>query len=332
MVPDGSDEAVDFSGVLDAFTDGVDVGVFGEHLVVDEDGAFDGKGGGFGEFGVGADSGGDDDHVAGEFGAVFEFEAADGAFRGGEDFRGGVVAVNGDAEGGDDFSKGFTAGGVELDGHEVRGHLDDVDGGAMIHETFGRFESEEAAADDGGDFGGFGPVGDGGAIVDGAEDEYALEVGSGDGRHEGAGAGGDDEFVVGNLPFVGHDDGTHEAVDSDGGHTCEEADVVLFVPLAGVEGDFFFGVGAVEDVGEEDAVVVSAGFGTDDGDVERERLGGVGVAFEDFFGDACASHAVAEDDEFGFGCSDHDCTTLKRELRVRPRWSCDSGFGIRGMR
>ena len=88
------------------------------------------------------------------------------------------------------------AGGVELLRHQVRRHLDDGDLDAVAEQAAGRFQAEQAAAEDDGAVAVAGEGADGGAVVEGAEDEDARLSGALQRRHERPRAGGQDEVVV----------------------------------------------------------------------------------------------------------------------------------------
>ncbi len=197
-------------------------------MVVDDDG-FVGEEAGFGgNFFIGADAGGDDDHITQEDGAVFEFVAADAAVGVGDDFGGGFGAVGDHAEGFNGFLARTAASlGIKLDGHEVGGHFNDVDEGAMGHEAFGGFKAKQAAADHGGSSGLFGPLGDAFAVVQCAEDEHTLKIDAGDRRDKRTAAGGEDEFVVMDLGSTGEHELGVLAGCADGLGAFEEGDVVL---------------------------------------------------------------------------------------------------------
>ena len=172
------------------------------------------------------------------------------------------------------FPRIAPARGIELHGHQMRRHFHDMHLRAVGHEALGGLESEQATANDDRNLAGLGPLGDGGAVFQRAKNEHAVAVGAGDGGDEGARAGGDDQFVVGDLAGVKEHDGAFFAVDADGRHAGEQLDSIFFVPRQRVEGDFFFGLRAVKNVGKEDAVVVAVGFAADDGDLEALRRPG----------------------------------------------------------
>jgi hypothetical protein len=76
LLPQGRDKAVNLAAMLGAFAHGIDIRIIdGAHMVVDDNGALDGKPGAQADLGIGPDPCGDHQHVAGECRAVLECEA-----------------------------------------------------------------------------------------------------------------------------------------------------------------------------------------------------------------------------------------------------------------
>ncbi len=78
----------------------------------------------------------------------------------------------------------------------MRGDLDDGDFEAVTEQAARRFQPEQAAADDHGAVAVLGVGADGGAVIQGAEDEDALLLRALHRRHERPRAGGQDQEVV----------------------------------------------------------------------------------------------------------------------------------------
>jgi hypothetical protein len=85
---------------------------------------------------------------------------------------------------------------VELRSHEARRELDDVGLEPEVLQRLGRFQAEQAAADDGAHPGAQRGGGDRLEVLDRAVDEAVAPVPAGDSRHERRGAGGEHQLVV----------------------------------------------------------------------------------------------------------------------------------------
>src|SRR5690348_16065223 len=105
----------------------------------------------------------------------------------------------------------------------MRGHLDDVDRWAVGHKPAGSLQSEQSAADHHRRFGDLGPIGDGGAVIEGAEYEYALQIGAGNRRDECSAAGGDNQLVIGDQSSVNKNDVLAGPVDVEGADSGDQA-------------------------------------------------------------------------------------------------------------
>ena len=146
LLPQRSDQPVDLAAVLDAFPHREDVVVLDRtHVVVDDDGPFDGEAAGQGHVGVGPDAGGDDHEVALQVADVPEPNAGDLV---GADHAGGAgPGEDRDAELLDAALEHVAAGCAELGVHEVAGRVHDGDVETESLQAPGRLEPEQSAAD-----------------------------------------------------------------------------------------------------------------------------------------------------------------------------------------
>src|SRR5262249_28066771 len=153
--------------------------------------------------------------------------------------------------------------------HEVWGDFYHRDIEVMAEQAARRFEAEQTAADHDGAVALLGVGGDGGAVVQGAEDEDAALPGALDGRHERPRAGGQDEIVVRLLhAAVAADDDPAGGVDAVGADAAVDEDAAAVVPVERVEPEAVGVVEAAQDGRKEDAVVGAVGFGAEHADVE----------------------------------------------------------------
>ena len=154
----------------------------------------------------------------------------------------------------------------------------------------GRFQAEQAAADDGGLAGRLAVGDDLVEVVDGAVDENALLIDARQRRHERGRPGRQHDDIVRNLLPLG---GAHDAllaVDLGRPVAEEKRDAVLVVPFGVGEGKLL-GLAVVEVFGEVDAVVSGAGFFAEGDDLPLS----LGVEFDEPFAKAMTDHAVADD-------------------------------------
>ena len=178
---------------------------------------------------------------------------------------------------------------VELTRHQERGALDDGCFETELLDRLRGFEAKETATDDGGF--GFALSGgdDGFEIGDVAVEKNIRMVATGDGWHEGARAGSEDEGIVVVLGVVREGDALQFGIDGDDLGSGEEGDALFLIPIFTVE-DELLGI-LVFDVGREvDAVVGGEGFFADDSDFEKvAELGSSEV-----FAELASDHSIAD--------------------------------------
>ena len=171
----------------------------------------------------------------------------------------------------------------------------------------GGFQPQQAAADYGRFLHLVSVVDNFGAVVQRAEHEDAGLVGTiffdqpVHRRHEGAAAGGDDQLVVGHQQPAGTVGHLPLAVDADDADAGVQLDAVLLVPVQRVDENVSRVMGAGQHTGQQDAVVVAAGFLSQHGDV----VGFLTAQRHHLFHEAGAGHAIANDHEFLLLCHCH---------------------------
>jgi len=142
---------------------------------------------------------------------------------------------------------------------------------------------------------GLGCLDHGVGISDVAIGDDPRQVVAGNGQHEGVGAGGQQQAVVGLHRAVLGDDLALDPVDFADLLVEVQLDAVVGVPVEVVEDDLGHRHLAGQDRGEQDAVVVGMGLGAEDGDVVVVR-----GDLQQLFQGAHAGHAVAHQHQFGF--------------------------------
>ena len=162
-------------------------------------------------------------------------------------------------------------------------------------EAVGRFQAEQAAADDHRVFVGLGGFHHHLSVGDVAVADYALQVLAGNRQDERIGTGSDEQAVVFGLATIIGDDPATGAVDLHHLAVEHEADAVLGVPVQVVEHDLFELLFAGQHGGEQDAVVVGMRLGAEHRDV-IELVG----ELEQFLKGPHAGHAVADHHQFEF--------------------------------
>ncbi len=224
----GRDQAVDLALPERAFADGVDVGVGGAAGVVDDDAAARAhrEPRRSGKFVARPDAGGEHDEVGLELGAVGKFQAVQAGVAG-DDLGGGFLGVHMHAERLDLLSQHAAAAVIELHGHEARRELHHMGFESEVLQGLAGLEPEEAAADHHAHLADGARGADGLEILDGAVDEALRPVAAGHGRHEGVGAGGEHERVVGVLRAVGGDDAAALAIDGGGAGVQMQRDAAV---------------------------------------------------------------------------------------------------------
>ncbi|SKX83638.1 Uncharacterised protein [Mycobacteroides abscessus subsp. abscessus] len=256
LLPQGCDQSVHLAAVLRAFTDHVDVVVVDRaHVVVDDDGAFDGQSGTAGKPHVGADTCRQHQQIAIHLLAIGESDSGDGILIIGEGFDGALTGDHGDAGRLDRAAQHRATGFVELSVHQDRTGMHHRRRHTTAVKTVRRFESEQSAADDHRVFGVVGVGDDRRGVVKAAKAEYAAQLRGVvdpqplDGREEGTAAGGDDQLVVGHPRTVIGENDFGVRVDPDHPHPGAQVDSVVAVPIDGVEVDVVGGIRAGEHVG-----------------------------------------------------------------------------------
>ncbi|MDT4840529.1 hypothetical protein FQZ97_743550 [compost metagenome] len=188
---------------------------------------------------------------------------------------------------------------VELALHQPGRHVHHAHRHAALHQAVGRFQAEQATADDDRVLVFRGRVDHGLRVGDVAVGQHACQVLAGQRQHEGVGAGGHDQAVVGRLDHVAvRIRGAHHALDAvhlGHGLARVQGHAVLGVPGPVVEDDLVQRLLTGEHRREQDAVVVGVGLGAEHRDVVE-----VGGDLEQFFERAHTGHAVAHHHQFGF--------------------------------
>ncbi|MNC18414.1 hypothetical protein D3C75_663150 [compost metagenome] len=285
-----------------ALADGIDVGIRGEAVIVDQHTAALC----YGQFAITAQgvlrayAGGEDHHIHLKGGAVGEGEAVFGLLAAvHQDLAGALAGVHLHAHGFNLAAQQLAALTVELLGHQHRGKLHHVGLETQCLEGAGGFQAEQAAPNDNTTLAALGGAADGFQILDGAIDEALVVLAALDGRHPGVGAGGQHQLVIADHSALV---GVHFAVGPvDFFHRFAEqqADAVLLVETGFDEGEIFAGV-VGEVGGEMDTIVGGTRFCTEDGDLEPVRIG----SLDQLFDEAVPHHAVADDGQPDFA---HDC-------------------------
>ena len=284
-------QAVDHAAVQRHLADGVDGRVGGLQQVVDRHAAAlaDLDAAGARQVVARADAGGDDNHVHVQFVAVLEAHAGHAAVA--QHLLGGLVEVHADAEVFDLAHQDTRAGVVDLPRHQARREFHHVGFQAEVVGRLGRFEAEQAAADDRGAFHPVAVGDDALQVFDGAVDEDAAFFDARHWGHERERPRGQHHRVVAHLDALV---GAHHlglAVDVAGAVADVQLDAVGLVP-----GHFrhheLLRVAVREERGEADAVISGAWL-LAKGDQPELPLG---VALNELFAEALPDHAVADDD------------------------------------
>ncbi len=272
LLEERGNEAVGDAAVADTLADGVHLRVVGLHGVVDDDAAIAVNAGFFGQRIVGADAGGHDDEVGRDLQAILETDRGNAA---------GFALDQGFGLGFEEeletlvferFLQHLAGDFVELALKQPRTDMHDGDVHAAQLEAIGRFEAEQAAADDHRvlvEAGGFDHLV---GVLDVAVADHAGQVVAGDGQHEGGRARGDEQAVVGFLGAILGDDLALDAVNGLDLFAGVQRDALFLVPVEFVEDDLGDGHFPGQHRGKQDAVVIRVRFGTEDRDVVMIRL------------------------------------------------------------
>ncbi len=170
--------------------------------------------------------------------------------------------------------------------------MNDVHAHALFEKTCGRFEAEQAAADDGGMPAGLRSQDNGLHVVQVAEGEHAGEIVAGHGDDHRQRSRRDHQLVVGRDLAVLRTDGFGAAVDLRDPVTLVERDAALDVPAVAMNDDLFECLFSGKDGRKHDPVVIDARLGIENRDVE-----GVRRHLEKMLQHPAGCHAVANDDE-----------------------------------
>ena len=284
-------QAVDHAAVQRHLADGVDGRVGGLQQVVDRHAAAlaDVDAAGARQVVARADAGGDDNHVHLQLVSVLEAHAGHAAVA--QHLLGRLVQMHAHAEVFDLAHQHPRAGVVDLPRHQARSEFNHVRFQPQVVGRLGRFEAEQAAANNGSPFHPVAVVDNSLQVLDGAVDEHAALFDARHRRHERERPGSQHHRVVAHLdvPVGAHHLGP--AVDVAGAVADVQFDAVGLVP-----GHFghheFLRVAVGEKRGKADAVI------------RRTRLLAEGdqpelpvcVALDELLAETLSDHAVADDD------------------------------------
>lgn len=282
---------------------------------------------------------GEHHEVRGEFGAVGEAHAGHGAVGAGDDLPRAGAGVDGQAEVPDGTQQRRAAALVDLHGHQPRCELHDVRGQSEALERARRFQPQQPAADHrAGGRPRLRVLLDGEQVLDGPVDEAALGVPAGHRRHEGGGAGGEDQGVVGDGQAGAGRHRPRRPVDRPGRVAEVQFDAVLGDEPGVGQREFVRGA-AREVRGEPDPVVSRTGLLTEHDHPVRRGQPALGQRLQE----ALADHAVTDEHDRGgvrghreppsSGCGAAACgqdpavpapVTTGRAFEVMPA-ACDAG-------
>jgi len=170
---------------------------------------------------------------------------------------------------------------------------------AAQHQTVGRFQAQQAAADDHGVFIFHRRVDHGVGVRNVAVGDHAFKVFAGNGQDEGIGASTQQQAVVFGADFLADGIfGMHHAANAvyrSDFPARMQGDVIVLVPVPWVEHNFVERLLAGQHGGQQNAVVVGMRLGTEHGDVIE-----IGRNLEKLLQGANTCHAVADHHEFHF--------------------------------
>ena len=320
--------------VRGAFADRVDARIGGGlHRIVDDDALVHMQAHAFGQRRVGANAHGHDHQIGQYFAAVFELDGFDATTLAVVLIAHQLLRLRAHEERHAAFFQRFLQQlaryVVELAFHQPRPHVHDAHRHAPFHQAVGRFQAQQTAADHHRVFVGFGRFDHGLRVGDVAVSEHTLQVFAGNGQHEGVGARGHDEAVVGRFHglaagFSGVYDALH-AVHRGHRPARVQGHAVVGVPAPVVQHDLFQRLLAGEHWRQEDAVVVGVRFGAEYGDVVK-----LGRDFDQLFQRAHTGHAVADHHEVHLF---HGVCPVGEIGRVAEGWWFSAGYrSLRGTR
>ena len=282
-------QAVGDAAVRGAFADGVDAGI-GHRLqcVGDDDAAVAVQAGAFGQRGVGADAGGHHNQVGGDLLAILEAHRHHAAVLVADQRLGLRTHAEAQAALLQRLAQQVASLVVELALHQPVADVHDGDLHAAQHQAVGRFQAQQAAADDDGVLVLGGRLDHRVGVGDVAVADHTVQVLAGHRQDEGVGAGGDQQPVVVGFGAVGRDHLALDAIDLRDRLAQVQRDAVLLVPGERVQDDLVQRLLAGEHRAEQDAVVVRMRLGAEHGDVVQ-----IGRDLQQLFQGADAGHAVA---------------------------------------
>ncbi len=283
-------QAVGDAAVRGTFADRIDARVGdGLHRVADDDAAAAVQADLFGQRGVRADADGHHHQLRRHFAAVLELHRAHAAVGIADE----TLGVGADQElQSARFQRllqqaaGDT---VELAFHQPWHQVHHMHVHAAAHQAVGRFQPEQAAADDHRVAVARGRVDHFVGVLDVAVGDHALQFAPRQRRHERRRAGGQQQAVVFGLRAVVGDDQALAPLDVDHRLAQVQRDAVLGIPGQRVEHDLVERLLAAEHRRQQDAVVVRVRLGAEDGDLVQ-----LGRQADQLFHRAHRGHAVAD--------------------------------------
>ncbi|MNQ37592.1 hypothetical protein D3C85_511420 [compost metagenome] len=275
-----------------AFADGVDAFVAAAAMAVDGDAAALGQrqSGLARQIHLRPDAGREHDQVGFQRRAFGKAHAV-AILRAGLDVLRGARQMHAHAQRFDAGLQRGAAGFVELHRHQARRKLHNVRFQVQRLEGVGGLQPQQAAAHDHAAPRAAGGLADQVQVVDAAIHQARRAFGPGDGRHEGIGAGGQHQFVVGGAA-AGGDHLLLVAVDLQHRLAQVQGQALLFVQR-GLAQRHRLGIAPVQVFGQVDAVIGAAGLLAEDVDaIARERAAG-----DQLLDAMVAHHAVADDNQ-----------------------------------
>ena len=286
------------------FTHAVDAGVGrGLHGVVDHNALVAMQAHVFGQRGVGANAHGHDDQIGSYLGAVLELDCGNTATLAVVLATHQLLRLCTDQELQpavfQRLLQHLAGHSVQLALHQRGHHVHHGHGHAAQHQAVGGFQAQKAAADDDCVFVLGSRFNHGVGVGNVAVGDHAFQVFAGHGQDEGVGAGAQQQAVVFGLGnraigiFGAHD--AFDAVYFVHLFSRVQGDVVVAVPLPGVEHDLVQRLFTGQHGRQQDAVVVGVGLGAEHSDVVQ-----LGCNLQQLFQRANARHAIAYHYQFGF--------------------------------